>query len=124
MQIVEKAGEEAEEWLLLELSTLFLMHVRKNQDNNREDLGQVMDFSLLVVDAGCVSVILDDVNYQAGHRIQSLERIGELPSVDALEVAVDAGFCADTEEERGDIFHLQDALLGEGVDEGDERLLG
>lgn len=62
MQIIDQAREEAEEGLLLERGSLFLVHVSKHQDKDRKNLGQVMNLRLVVVDAGCIPVVLDDVD--------------------------------------------------------------
>lgn len=123
VQIVNQAGEKPEEWLLLESRSLLLMHIGENQNEDREDLRQVVDLGLVIVNTGSISMILDDVNNQPGHRIQGLERVVEVAVGNALDVAIHARFGANTEEERGHVFHLQDALLGQLSDEGDEVFL-
>lgn len=68
-------------------------------------------------------MILDDVYDEARHRIESLEGIAVLARSDALGVAANTAFRADAEEERRHIFHLENALLRQLIDEGNERLL-
>ena len=123
MQVIEQAGEEAEEGLLLELGALFLMHVRQNENDDGKDLREVVNLSLFIVDARRITVVLDDEDDQTGHSIQCLERISELSGFDALEVAVHGGLRADPEEERRYIFNFQDSLLRQGINEGNEGLL-
>ena len=81
MQVIEEAGEEAEERLLLEVRALFFVHVGKHDHEDGQDLRQVVDLRLVVVDAGRIAVILDDVHDQARHGIQRLERETIFPCV-------------------------------------------
>lgn len=111
VQVVDKTGEEPKEWLLLEHDPLIFMHVGQHEDEDRQDFSEVVHLGLVIVDTRSIPVVLDDVDDQARHRIQSLESIIKLSSCDALEVAVDAGIGADAEEERGDVLDLQDTLL-------------
>lgn len=105
MEVIEQAGEEAEERLLLEQGLLF-MHVGKDQNEDGQNLRQVVDLCLVVVNSGSVAVVLDDVHNQPGHGVQGLEGESELSRIDVLDVAVDARLGAHAEEERGDIFRF------------------
>ena len=100
------------------------MHVGQNQNEDRQDFSEVMYFCLVIVDTRSVTVVLNDVDDQARHRIQGLESKVELSRSDTLEVAIDTGFGADAEEERRNVFDLQNTLLGELGDIGNKGLLG
>ena len=64
VQVRNETGEESEEWLLLEENTLFFVHVRENEDENRQNFGEIMNFRLVVVDSRSVTMILDDIDDQ------------------------------------------------------------
>lgn len=123
VEIVQQAGEEPEERLLLEGGALLFMHVRKDEHEDGQDLRQVVDLRLVVVDPRRVAVVLDDVHDQARHGVEGLEGEAKLSCVDVLDVAVDARLCTDTEEERRGVLGLQDALPSELRDVRHERLL-
>jgi len=57
-----------------------------------------MNLCLVVVDAGCIPVILDDVHNELRHGIQSKERIVVIPCRHALNVTVDTRLGTDSEE--------------------------
>lgn len=123
-EIIDKAGEEPEERLLLKRERLVLVVARQHQHEDRQDLREVVHLRLVVVHTRRVSVILDDVRDQPGHRVQRLECVLGLADLNELDVAGDAGFGTDAEEERGEVFDLEDALLRELGDERNEALLG
>lgn len=123
MQVIDKTREESEEWFLLEHDPLVFVHIGQYKNKDGQNFREVVDFCLVIVDAGGVPVVLDDVDDQARHCIQSLEGVFKLPGSNALEVAVDAGIGADTEKERRDVLDLQDTLLGELGNVGDKCLL-
>lgn len=70
-----------------------------------------MNLCLIVIEARCISVVLDDIHDEPRHGIQSKECVVVIPCSHALDVAVHARFSADTEKERRNIFHLQNAFL-------------
>jgi len=75
------------------------VHISEDQDDDRQNLREVMNFSLVVIDTTCVSVILDDVNNEPRHGIKSLKGIVKLPGSDAFHVAVNASLKTNAEEE-------------------------
>jgi len=68
VEIIDQAGEESEEWLLLELRPLFLMKVGQNKHKDGQNLRQVMDLHLLVVTRS-ITMILDHEDDQSGHSV-------------------------------------------------------
>jgi len=82
-----------------------------------------MDLGLVIVDAGSIAVVLDDIDDEPRHSIQCLERVLVISRSHALDVAANARFCTDSKEEGRDIFHLQDSLLRKLGDEGHKALL-
>ena len=123
VKIINEAGEEPEEGLLLERRALFLVKIGKNEHEDRKNFGQIVNFGLIVVDARSIAVILDDVHDEPGHRIKSLESVFEISSCYTLNVAVDARLRAHSEEERRHVFDLENTLLGQLSDEGNKVLL-
>lgn len=123
VQVIDQTGEEAEERLLLELWTLLFMHICKDQYENRENFGEVVDLGLIVVDTGSVSVVFDYVDDESRDGIQSLEGLLELTGSDAFKVAGDTPFGTDTEEQRRHILHFQNPMFRELCDEWNESLL-
>lgn len=65
VQVTDETGEESEEWLLLEEYALLFVHVRENENENRQNFGEVMNFRLVVVNSRSVAMILDDVDNQS-----------------------------------------------------------
>ena len=65
MQIIDKTGEESEERFLLEHNPLALVHVGQHEDKDRQGLGKVMYFCLVVVDARSIPMVLDGVDYSS-----------------------------------------------------------
>ena len=59
---MEHAGKEAEVRPLLEVGTHLLVRLSQDKDNNREDLGQVVDLCLFVVGAAGIRMVLDQVD--------------------------------------------------------------
>lgn len=123
VQIIEQAGEEPEEGLLLEVGSLFFVHVCEYKHDDSQDLRHVVNFRLVVIDSRRVAVILDDVDNEARHCIQSLEGVSKLARSRVLIVRVHARFGTYPEEKRRYIFNLQNTLLGQCIDERHERLL-
>lgn len=82
-----------------------------------------MNLCLVIVHARGIAVVLDDVDNQSRHGVESVEGEVVFPSRHALGITVDAGLCANTEEERGNIFDFQDALLRQLSDERNKALL-
>jgi len=99
VQVTDKTGEKSEEWLLLEQNTLFLVHVRQDENEYRQNLREVMDLRLIVVDSRSVAMILDDIDNQSRHRVKNLESVFELPVCHAFDVAVHTCLRTHTEEE-------------------------
>lgn len=125
VQVRQQAREEAEERLRLESGALLFVRVGQDQDDDRKDFGHVVHFCLVVVDTGRVGVILDHKDDQLGERVDRLEnssrRRTSLSLV--LDVALDAGLCAHTEEHGRDLFALEDTLRLKLKNEIDEGLL-
>ena len=65
MQVADETGEESEEWLLLKENTLLFVHIRENENENRQNFREVMNFRLVVVNPRSVAVILDDIDDQS-----------------------------------------------------------
>lgn len=123
MQVVDQTREKSEKRLLLERQALLLVQIGQNKHKNGQNLGQVVNLRLVIVDAGRVTVIFDDVDDQSRHSVKCLERIFKVSCSDVLHVAVDARLCTNSEEERRHIFNFQDALLRQLIDEWHERFL-
>ena len=123
VKIVEKAREEPEEGFLREREALLFVHIRQYENDDGEDLREVVYLCLFIVNTRSVTVVFDDIYDNSRHGVQSLESMSELPGVDAFDVTVYAGLCADPEEKRRDIFRLEDPLLGQLVDVRNERFL-
>ncbi len=79
-----------------------------------------MHLGLIVVDTCCITVVLDDIDNQTRHCVQGMEGIGLISSIDGLGVAANAAFGANTKEERGYVLGLQNPLLCQRIDEGNE----
>ena len=124
MQVVDQAGEKSKERLLLEGGTLFFVKARQDQDEDREDLCQVMDLCLIIVHSRSVAVIFDDVYNETRQSVHCLEGMFVISDSHAFDTAADAGFGANPEEERGDIFYFEDSLLRKLSYEGHKILLG
>lgn len=65
MQVTDETGEESEEWFLLKENTLLFVHIRENENENRQNFREVMNFRLVVVNPRSVAVILDDIDDQS-----------------------------------------------------------
>lgn len=65
VQVIDKTGEEPEEWLLLEHRPLVFVHIGQDEDEDRQDFSEVVYFCLIIVNTRSVPMVLDDVDYQA-----------------------------------------------------------
>ncbi len=99
MEIVEQAGEESEERLLLERRTLLLMVARKDEYNDGHNLRHIVHLGMMTVPSSRITVILDDIDDEACQGIQCLESVGKLPGSDAFVIGVYTGLHAHSEEE-------------------------
>jgi hypothetical protein len=111
MQVIDQTGEKPEERLLLEGGTLCFVKTRQDQDKDREDLPQVMDLFLIIVDSRSIAVIFDDVYDKTRQSVHCLEGVFVISDSHAFDAVVDAGFGANPEEERGDIFYFKNSLF-------------
>ena len=69
MQVAEKAGEESEEWFLLESFTLFFVHIGYDKNNNGQDLGKIMNLRVKIISTTSIAMILDNVDDEARNSI-------------------------------------------------------
>lgn len=125
VQVAEETREEPEEGLLLEVGSQLLVRVGEDENDDGEDLGHVVHLGLVVVGASRVGVVLDHEDDELGEGVDGLEDAsrGGSSSGLVLDVAVDRDLGTDSEEERRDLFSLEDALVLQLDDEIDERLL-
>lgn len=100
------------------------MHVGKDQHKDREYFGEIMNFSLVVVDTRGISMVFDNVYHKPRDCIECLERLLELTGSDTLKIAVYTPFGTDTKEERRHVLYFQDSVFGELCDEWNESFLG
>lgn len=125
MQVAEQTREEAEEWLLLEVGSEFLVRIGQDENNNREHFGHVVHFGFVIVGSGRIGMVFDHKHDQLGEGIDRLENTGSWsPSGGfVLDVAVNADFGAHAEEEGRNLLPLEDPLVLELDNEVDKRLL-
>ena len=89
VKVVEQDWEEAEERLLLEVQALLFVHVGKHEHDGGENLREIVDLSLIAVDAGCIPVARHDVHDQPRHSVHCLERKAKLACVNVLNMATE-----------------------------------
>ena len=68
-EVAKEAREEPEERLLLEVGPELLVRVGENEDDDRKDLGHVVDLGLVVVGARRVGVVLDHEDDELGEGV-------------------------------------------------------
>jgi len=112
-QVAQQTREEAEERFLLEMRAKFFVRVGENEDDNREDLCHVVHFRFVVVCSSGVGVVLDHESDKFGESVDRLEDSSSRGSSSSLvfDVTIDADLGTDSEEERGDLFSIEDTLL-------------
>lgn len=121
IDVIQQAREEPEEWLLLRELDRRLMGLGKNQDDDRQNFGEIMDLGWQI---RSISIVLDHEHYQTRQCIDGLIGGAIITRGSVLGPLLDACFGAYAEEERGNIFSLEDAFISELHDIISKRLFG
>lgn len=123
-QIAQQTREEAEERFLLEVRAEFFVRVGEDENDDRENLRHVVYFRFIVVGSSRIGVVLDHEGDEFGESIDRLEDSSGRGSSSSLvlDVTIDTDLGADSEEERRDLFSVENALLLKLNDEIDKRL--
>ena len=123
-QIAQQTREEAEERFLLEVRAEFFVRVGEDENDDRENLRHVVYFRFIVVGSSRIGVVLDHEGDEFGESVDRLEDASGRGSSSSLvlDVTIDTDLGADSEEERRDLFSVENALLLKLNDEIDKRL--